>query len=110
MRAFIGASLLTSSVAQPKRKPFEIYDRQLPASRCECSRAVCGRTTHDSAEIVGSPSARWVPCFRMKPVRDVRKCCHRPAYWSQAVIGMSEPVDDRRNGATRGSAYRSQMS
>jgi Arm DNA-binding domain len=30
MRAFIGASLLTSSVAQPKRKPFEIYDRQLP--------------------------------------------------------------------------------
>jgi hypothetical protein len=30
MRAFIGASLLSSSVAQPKRKPFEIYDRQLP--------------------------------------------------------------------------------
>jgi len=25
--------------------------------------------------------------------------CHRPAYWSQAVIGMSEPVVDRRNGA-----------
>jgi hypothetical protein len=29
MRAFIGASLLPSNVAQPKRKPFEIYDRQL---------------------------------------------------------------------------------
>jgi integrase len=29
MRALIGASLLTSGVAQPKRKPFEIYDRQL---------------------------------------------------------------------------------
>jgi DNA invertase Pin-like site-specific DNA recombinase len=25
--------------------------------------------------------------------------CHRPAYWSQAVIGMWEPVADRRNGA-----------
>jgi hypothetical protein len=25
--------------------------------------------------------------------------CHRPAYWSQTVIGMWEPVDDRRNGA-----------
>jgi hypothetical protein len=25
--------------------------------------------------------------------------CHRPAHWSQMVIGMSEPVDDRRNGS-----------
>jgi len=29
MQAFIGASLLSSSAAQPKRKPFEIYDRRL---------------------------------------------------------------------------------
>jgi hypothetical protein len=28
-----------------------------------------------------------------------KRACHRPAYWSQAVIGMWEPVDDRRNGA-----------
>jgi integrase/recombinase XerD len=37
-----------------------------------------------------------------KPVTlacDLGAVCHRPAYWSQAVIGMSEPVDDRRNGA-----------
>ena len=25
--------------------------------------------------------------------------CHRPAYRSQAMIGMLEPVGDRRNGA-----------
>ena len=29
MQAFIGASLLSSSAAQPKKKPFEIYDRRL---------------------------------------------------------------------------------
>jgi cell division protein FtsW (lipid II flippase) len=26
--------------------------------------------------------------------------CHRPAYWSQRVIGIWEPAEDRRNGAT----------
>jgi hypothetical protein len=26
--------------------------------------------------------------------------CHRPAYWSQGVIAVLEPVADRRNGAT----------
>ena len=25
--------------------------------------------------------------------------CHRPAYWSQDVIGIFEPADDRRNEA-----------
>ena len=26
--------------------------------------------------------------------------CHRPAYWSQLMIGILEPLRDRRNGAT----------
>jgi hypothetical protein len=30
MQAFIGATLLASKDAQPKRKPFEIYDCRLP--------------------------------------------------------------------------------
>jgi hypothetical protein len=30
MQAFIGATLLGSKDAQPKRKPFEIYDCRLP--------------------------------------------------------------------------------
>jgi hypothetical protein len=30
MRAFIGAKLLSSKVAQPTTKPFEIYDTRLP--------------------------------------------------------------------------------
>ena len=25
--------------------------------------------------------------------------CHRPPYWSQAMIGILEPPDDRRNGS-----------
>ena len=30
MRAIIGSMLLSSKVAQPTKKPFEIYDRRLP--------------------------------------------------------------------------------
>jgi len=30
MQAFIEASLLSSDIAQPREKPFEIYDRRLP--------------------------------------------------------------------------------
>jgi hypothetical protein len=29
-----------------------------------------------------------------------RDCCHRPPYWSQCVIGMMEPADDRHIGAS----------
>ena len=34
--------------------------------------------------------------------------CHRPAHWSQLVIGTMEPRRDRHIEATPGSAHRSQ--
>jgi RNA-directed DNA polymerase len=33
--------------------------------------------------------------------------CHRPAYWSQRMIGVMRPRRDRHHGATRGSACKS---
>jgi hypothetical protein len=38
-----------------------------------------------------------------------RQGCHRWPYRSHFVIGIKEPAPDRRNGASRGSAYRSQL-
>jgi MarR family transcriptional regulator, transcriptional regulator for hemolysin len=39
------------------------------------------------------------PLQPMPAVAALQGGCHRPAHWSQMVIGMSEPVDDRRNGS-----------
>ncbi|GMU44102.1 MAG: hypothetical protein AMXMBFR25_20880 [Lysobacterales bacterium] len=36
-------------------------------------------------------------------IREFCTLCHRPPQWSHFGIGVMEPVDDRRNGATSGS-------
>jgi hypothetical protein len=74
MRACIGASLLTSSVAQPKRKPFEIYDRQLPGftlrvqpSGVRSYYARFGRNRRVALGKVGKPST---PALRARSLTE----------------------------------------
>jgi hypothetical protein len=46
------------------------------------------------------PSTSYPAAMASKPSADPPQSgCHGPPYWSHHVIGILEPVDDRRNGA-----------
>ena len=45
-------------------------------------------------------AARPVSKYIRRRILSGSKRCHRSAHWSHAVIGIKEPVSDRRNGAT----------
>jgi hypothetical protein len=92
MQAFIGATLLASKDAQPKRKPLRSTTADSPASHCEYSRAACDRTTR---ALDGAVELRWarptLSCLR-KRGRNVGGCWetwHMAATRYTALAGLT---------------------
>src|SRR5258708_23788585 len=73
MQTFIGAKLLSSKLAPPAIKPFEIYDSRLAGFTLRVQPTGVRSYYARFGRIAGMHSARWALCGQTRRGRDVRK-------------------------------------